>query len=74
MGGLLDSSCGVDREGSYPIYEYEGVGFEGDLPVHDYRAALDVVKPQLAEGERVTTMSTSSCLRPSKVSTYPLPR
>jgi hypothetical protein len=47
------------REGSYSIYQYEGVGVEGDLTVQDFRAALDVVKPQLAEGERVTTMSAS---------------
>jgi len=57
VGKLMTTVRSV--EGSYPIYEYESVGFEGDLPAKDYRAALDVVKPQLAEGERVSTMSAS---------------
>jgi len=41
VGKLMTTVRSV--EGSYPIYEYESVGFEGDLPAKDYRAALDVV-------------------------------
>jgi hypothetical protein len=46
-------------EGSYPIYQFEGVMVEGDLAVQDFRAALDLVRPQLGGGETITTVSVS---------------
>jgi hypothetical protein len=47
----------TDGSSSYPIFEYDGKFVLGDLSLEDYRAALNIVTPQLEPTERITTVS-----------------
>ena len=47
----------TDGSSSYPIFEYDGRLVLGDLSLEDYRAALNLVTPQLEATERITTVS-----------------
>lgn len=47
----------TDGSSSYSIFEYDGRLVLGDLSLEDYRAALNIVSPQLEATERITTVS-----------------